>query len=106
VRVEQEVSRDSSDGRRHDRLNHDAWQLALNYVLTGEDASYKGIKPNAPFAPGSGNWGAWELVARIGQLNIDNDAFSGGSDSFASPDSAISKATAWAPGADMGADRL
>ncbi|MGZ8261784.1 MAG: OprO/OprP family phosphate-selective porin, partial [Methylotenera sp.] len=27
------------------KLNHDAWQIAGSYLLTGEDASFKGVKP-------------------------------------------------------------
>ena len=45
-------------------------------MLTGEDASYRGVvKPSEPFSPGKGGWGAWELVGRYGELEIDDDAF-------------------------------
>ncbi len=98
VTVEQELSRVLSGSRRHDTLSQNAWQLALNYVLTGEDASYKEIKPKAPWAPGSEGWGAWELVARVGELDIDDDAFSGGIASFADPNVAISNERAWSLG--------
>ncbi|MDX2301076.1 MAG: porin [Xanthomonadaceae bacterium] len=98
VTVDQAVSRRVAGSRRHDVLHNRGWQVALNYVLTGEDASYKGIKPKAPFAPGSGSWGAWEAVARIGELDVDNDAFTGGAASFADPNAAISNAQAWTLG--------
>jgi len=42
VTVEQEPCRVLSGNRRHDTLSQNAWQLALNYVLIGEDASYIG----------------------------------------------------------------
>jgi len=58
-------------------LEHDAWQLQLNYVLTGEDAGYKGIKPKTPFKVGEAGWGAFELALRYGQLDFDDDAFVG-----------------------------
>jgi phosphate-selective porin OprO and OprP len=98
VNVDQEVSRIVGGVRRHDTLSHDAWQLALNYVLTGEDASYKEIKPKAPWAPGSEGWGAWELVARVGELDIDDATFTGGNTSFADPNVAISNESAWSLG--------
>jgi phosphate-selective porin OprO/OprP len=45
-------------------------------VLTGEDASYRGVlKPAHPFALDGEGWGAFELVARYGELDIDEDAF-------------------------------
>ncbi len=31
--------------------------------------------PKRPFDPRIGQWGAWQLVARYGQLNIDQNAF-------------------------------
>ena len=43
-------------------------------------------------------WGALELVARYHELDIDDDTFVGGTDSFANPDSAASKASAWGVG--------
>lgn len=98
VTVEQAVSRLVNDSLRHDTLHHTGRQVEFNYVLTGEDASYKGIKPKTAFAPGSGDWGAWELVARVGELDIDNESFRGGAASFADPNSAISRETAWALG--------
>ncbi len=76
-------------------LKHDAWQLTASWVLTGEDASYRGIaKPNQPFAAGADGWGAFELVARYGELDVDDDAFP----LYASADSAASRAQAWGIG--------
>ena len=66
-------------------LNNDAWQLAVSYLITGEDASFKGVKPKRNFDLNSGGWGAWELVARYSELNLDDAAFSFGAlDSTAS----------------------
>jgi phosphate-selective porin OprO/OprP len=55
-------------------LNHNAWQIALSYILTGEDASFQGVKPKRNFNFGTG-WGAWELVARYSEINLDNATF-------------------------------
>jgi phosphate-selective porin OprO/OprP len=50
--------------------------VTASIVLTGEDASYKGVaKPDHPFTIGAAGWGALELVARYGRLDIDDDAF-------------------------------
>ncbi|TAJ55703.1 MAG: porin [Nevskiaceae bacterium] len=58
-------------------LKNDAYQFTVSYVLTGEDASYRGVKPSAPYAIGAEGWGALELVARASSLSIDDDAFLG-----------------------------
>lgn len=56
-------------------LSHDAWQVAVSYLITGEDASFKGVKPKADFDLEKGGWGAWELVARYSEINLDQDTF-------------------------------
>ena len=55
-------------------LSHSAWQIAVSYILTGEDASFRGVKPKQDFDLGTG-WGAWELVARYSEINLDDDTF-------------------------------
>ena len=76
-------------------LQHSAWQLLASFVLTGEDAGYKGVaRPNHPFTVGGAGWGAWELVGRVGALTLDDDAFP----VFADPADSARKATAWALG--------
>ncbi len=57
------------------KLSHDAWQVAASYLITGEDASFKGVKPKNDFDLDKGGWGAWELVARYSEINLDSDAF-------------------------------
>jgi phosphate-selective porin OprO/OprP len=53
-----------------------AWQIAASYVLTGENASFKGVVPRENFGLDEGSgWGAFEVAARYGQLNIDKDVF-------------------------------
>lgn len=56
-------------------LSHDAWQVAVSYLITGEDASFKGVKPKTDFDLDKGGWGAWELVARYSEINLDSDTF-------------------------------
>ena len=56
-------------------LSHDAWQIAASYLVTGEDASFKGVKPKNDFDLDKGGWGAWELVARYSEINLDSDTF-------------------------------
>lgn len=76
-------------------LAHDAWQLTGSWVLTGEDAGYRGIaKPDRPFAIGGDGWGAFEVVARYGELDVDDDAFP----RYADPATAASRSTAWGIG--------
>lgn len=64
-----------SDGTNAGKVKNTAYQVSLTYVLTGEDASTKGVKPANPFKPGESGWGALEIAARTGGLEIDDDAF-------------------------------
>ena len=58
-----------------DSLKNDAWQLAASWLLTGEDASFRGVKPYSPFRPGAdGGWGAVEILARYQENRLDDKA--------------------------------
>lgn len=71
-------------------FRHSAWQGVLSYVLTGEPAGYKGVgKPTAPYVPEGEGWGAFEIGARYGVLDIDDDAFTQG---FADPAKSVTEA--------------
>lgn len=73
-------------------LENRAWQIAAGWVLTGEDAGFRGVQqPSSPFAVGQDGWGALELTARYGRLAIDEDAFP----LFASPSTAARAARSW-----------
>src|SRR5690606_41744917 len=62
---------------------------------TGEDASYRGVaKPSSPFNPGKRGWGAWELVGRYGELDVDDGAFP----LFADPAVSARRAQTWTVG--------
>lgn len=75
-------------------LKHRAWQVAAGYVLTGEDTSERGVAPRRPFQPSENSWGAFEIVARLSSLDVDDDAFP----LFSDPTKSASKAMAWAIG--------
>jgi phosphate-selective porin OprO/OprP len=75
-------------------LQNTAWEVSGGWVLTGENASFNGVIPKHPFDPRQGHWGAWQVVGRYEELNVDPKAFSGG---FANSASA-SAAQAWAVG--------
>lgn len=76
------------------RFEHSAWQLSAGYVLTGEDAGFRGVVPSSSFAPGADGWGAFELVARYGVLDVDDTAFP----LFADPATAASRLASWGLG--------
>ncbi|HYG35034.1 MAG TPA: porin, partial [Clostridia bacterium] len=76
-------------------LGHSAWQIAGGYVLTGEDASFGStVVPRIPFNPFEGGWGAWQVVARYSQLDIDDATFP----LFADPRTSASSAQEWSFG--------
>lgn len=84
-------------------LSHDAWQIAASYLITGEDASFKGVKPKNDFDLDKGGWGAWELVARYSELNLDSDTFktpNGASytDGYADASQSAKSAKTWTAG--------
>jgi phosphate-selective porin OprO and OprP len=63
-----------------------------SYFLTGDQNSYGPILPKNPVSfRGDGGWGAWELAAQVGRLNIDSDALP----QFANPATAARRATSW-----------
>lgn len=75
-------------GALREKFFNDAWQVSGTYVLTGEDASFKGVKPRRPFDLSLNQWGAFEIAARYGELDLDNDFFAKG---FASPNNSITR---------------
>ena len=60
---------------KRQKVRNSGWEAAGSYVLTGEDASYKGIVPLHPFNPSKGAFGAVELTGRYSTLDIDNGIF-------------------------------
>jgi phosphate-selective porin OprO and OprP len=58
-------------------VTHTAWQVETGYVLTGENASFRGVMPNGG-GIGSSGWGALQLVLRVAELEIDDKTFDEG----------------------------
>jgi phosphate-selective porin OprO/OprP len=100
TQVEQDVARFTGGALLSDTLTHSAWQAQLSWFVTGEEESFRGYTPGSTFRPGKTGWGAFELVARYHELDIDDDAFAGGAISFANPATAASKITAYGVGAN------
>jgi phosphate-selective porin OprO and OprP len=99
VNVSQDVTRATATaGIRSETLDNTAWHVQFAWFATGEDESFRGYTPQSVFSLDDGTWGGLELVARYHELDIDDAAFAGGSDSFANPDTAASKASAWGVG--------
>lgn len=96
ITSKQELAR----GTTQATLENSAWQAVASYVVTGEDASYRGVvKPNQSFKWGGEGWGALEIALRYGVLDIDDDAFAGTSTTrFANPATAVSEAKTYGIG--------
>jgi len=85
---------DVRNGAAKADLRNTAWQVSASWILTGEDASYTGVTPRHPFNLHGGGWGAWQVVGRYEELNVDNSAFP----TFASSAASASGAHAWSAG--------
>lgn len=83
-----------------DHVRNTAWQMEASFVLTGENATYNGVTPRHPFDLKKGNWGAFEVVGRYGDLRIDPSAFSAAPTAlrFANPITAAQEAREWGAG--------
>jgi len=77
-----------------DKLQNKGWQVAASYVLTGEAATYKAVAPREVFNPAANTWGAFEVVGRVSQLDVDEDAFP----TYADPAKYAQSAKAWGLG--------
>ena len=84
VRSSQEVSIPGDSAT----IDNDAWQVAGSWVVTGEANSYKGISPTNNLSFSGGGLGAFEVVARVTGLEVDNAAFP----VFANPDTSAKEA--------------
>jgi len=87
-----------------ERFNNIAWQVEGSYFLTGEENSFKStslqhVVPRHRLAFGDdGGWGAFEVVARVQQLTLDENSFHRyGANTFATAGSAR-EATSWGVG--------
>jgi phosphate-selective porin OprO/OprP len=98
TQVKQDVSRTVGGVTLSDTLTNSAWQGQFSWFVTGEEESFRGFTPQSTWQPGKAGWGALELVARYQELDVDDDAFVGGANSFANPATAITKETSYGVG--------
>lgn len=75
-------------------LKNTGWQVAAGWVLTGEDATFTGVTPRNAFDPRNGKWGAFQIVGRYAELDVDDDAFP----LFSNPLTSASGAQSWSAG--------
>jgi phosphate-selective porin OprO/OprP len=78
-----------------ERVDHQAWQVAGSFFITGEEASYTTVTPKNQLDPKKGTFGAVEVVARYGEVHIDRGAFD---HQFADPAKSAKTARAWGVG--------
>lgn len=81
------------------QFDNSAWQVEFSYFLTGEENYFKytslqHVVPLRRVGAKGGGWGAFEVVARLQRMTLDDAIFN---DKFASSTSAR-EATAWAAG--------
>jgi phosphate-selective porin OprO/OprP len=75
-------------------LEHTAWHASGSLFLTGEKAGFRSPAPKRPFDLKEGGWGAVEVVARYGQITLDEAAFP----VYATLTASAQKAKAWGAG--------
>jgi phosphate-selective porin OprO/OprP len=74
VRSAQPVAR----GGVQTRVTNQAWEITASILVTGEAASYNGVRPKHNFDPTNGHWGALQLLGRYTTLRVDRAAFTAG----------------------------
>lgn len=62
-----------ANGAVADTIRNRAWQVTAGWVITGEKSTYRGVTPANSVL--NGGAGAWELVARVSGMRVDDDAF-------------------------------
>ena len=91
ITSEAELVRTTTTTSNREKFKNKAWQVAASYILSGDEASYKGVTPLHPFSLKDGKWWALELAARYAELDIDDDIFTS---SFANISKSATKAEA------------
>jgi phosphate-selective porin OprO/OprP len=69
MRTNQRIARSGTTSH----VINDGWEVTGSYVLTGEAASDRGVRPRRPFSPPDGQWGALQLVARYTEVRFDDE---------------------------------
>jgi phosphate-selective porin OprO/OprP len=85
-------------GSKHETATFEAWQVLGQWVLTGDKASYKGVTPKHPFDPWNGQWGAFDVAARVGELRVVDAGTL--NDGFADPNKSVRRVWQATGGAD------
>lgn len=85
----------SARGAAPKEIGVNAWLVGASWVVTGEDASEKSVKPRHAFdGSENGGLGALELSARVSGLKVDDEVFPVYADTLRSAESALSWAVA------------
>lgn len=92
-------------GSLRETITNDGWEAAISYVLTGEDASYKGVVPQRPLDLKKGGWGAFELTGRYSTLDIDDKIFNPALTSSTLAATVPTEARAWTAGVNWYVNR-
>jgi phosphate-selective porin OprO/OprP len=81
-------------GTRRAGAQVEAWQIGASWVLTGENASYKGVVPRSSLTPDLSHLGAFEVAARYTGWQVNDGVFP----VFASPSLSAKRAQAYTLG--------
>ena len=68
VRSAQQVVLDGN----HYRVSSDAWEAVAQVLLTDDEATYNSVTPKHPFDPKTGQIGAFDIKARVGEIRTVN----------------------------------
>jgi phosphate-selective porin OprO and OprP len=99
---DQQVERTGAAPFTSAHLRHTGWQVSAGWMLTGESASYSGgVTPKHAFNPSKAGWGAWQVVARYSELNIDPSTFP----LYADPETSAQSAQEWSVGVNWWLNR-
>lgn len=74
-------------------LENTSWQVEGSWVFGGEP-TFRAVSPKKPFDREAKTWGAFEIKARYGRLEVDEDSFP----VFANPASSAEAADEWGIG--------
>lgn len=55
-------------------VEHESWQVVGSWVLTGEAAGERNVRPKVSFDPPTGHWGAFQVIGRIQSLSVSPNA--------------------------------
>jgi phosphate-selective porin OprO/OprP len=76
------ISRQEMEGASgEENVAIDGLTVATSYVLTGEEKTFRGVRPRRPFRPGGGEGhgaGAFQVAARFSLLTLDDDLVDAG----------------------------